>query len=190
MAQPGATWDGGIITWPKKKYKTSIINVIAPPVTEETLEVVDSSKRWYQEYKLKQGRYLQHQKYYIGLKMNFRTEIKRKWANKTRNCNEKCQSDESDGKENNGAVCIVIVGYGKTTNKINQDYGWLTCDVCGGYACPKCSPNGLDENNDTVINIHREILKLHLIKHWLSECKRIRTHNHLIVIRHSTIYPN
>lgn len=56
--------------------------------------------------------------------MNFRTEIKRKsGANKTRNCNEKCQSDESDGKENNGAVCIVIVGYGKTTNKINQDYG-------------------------------------------------------------------
>ena len=32
--------------------------------------------------------------------MNFRTEIKRKsGANKTRNCNEKCQSDESDGKE-------------------------------------------------------------------------------------------
>ena len=113
--------------------------------------------------------------------MNFRTEIKRKWgANKTRNCNEKCQSDESDGKENNGAVCIVIVGYGKTTNKINQNYGWLTCDVCGGYACPKCSPNGLDENNDTVISSHREILKLHLIKHWLSECKRIRTHNHLV----------
>ena len=45
LAQPGATWDGGIITRKKKKYKTSTINVIAPPVTEETLEVVDSSKR-------------------------------------------------------------------------------------------------------------------------------------------------